>query len=598
MAQTPEITSETQQAAQMSRAVDRLQNAVAQQRDLPPIADASRQLAVTSGGVDVRVSEMVELALADPAIVIRLLRLVNGSAYETRDRSDVLSMNRAITLLGHEQIREQASNLKTIAEQRKRHTPMVGLAIAQAIFAASVARNLLDTRNPMVSDEGAVTTILSHLPDILCAIHAPDEVCALRAVRLLKPRVYDSIFRELLGMETATFGREVIESWALPVKALDTISRSRQRLSPVMAARDWLPIAISLANDLSQITRIQSNGDRQQALMELVRRFGHVMDIDSPRLEGLLEQSAYEAIGLERSMGCPKDEQFVARLLTPVLQHIDGDEDFWSLRERLDITGVVARVMPKPRPSMYARQVTAIAKFEAHRQASDEADKTDRTHERLERVLKDIQAFLPHYYAAEDKGLYRKTESIPGEPLPRKPTRRERTVSRVGPFIFDGLRMAAGYEGVSLYLKHTENDFFFPAWITPEPAIFDKGHNISINDHDLISKASQNRVDAQIANSSIAKVLDRLPDWFRQQHPDCRSFVFLPLRTEDSLRGFIIAERKHPDNDGLSLESMEALRKIRDAFNAALDIAEKTVDVSSESESPIEEQQGEIVSTH
>lgn len=597
MAQTPGLTQESQHAAEMSRAVDRLQNAIAQQRDLPPIEQASRQLAATSKEVDVRVSEMVELALADPAIVVRLLRIVNGSAYETRDRSDVLSMNRAITLLGHEQIREQATNLRTVAERRRPNTPMVGLAIAQAIFAASIAKNLLDTRNPMVSDEGAVTVILSHLPEILCAMHTPDEVCALRAVKQLKPRVYDSIFRELLGMETTSLCREIIESWALPSKALETITKSRQRLSPVMAARDWLPIAVGLANDVANAVRIQSHTDRQHALMDLVRRYGNVMDIDSPRLDGLLEQSAYETIGLERSIGCPESEQIAAKLLTPVLKREDGDEDFWLLRERLDITGVIARVKPRPRPSIYAREVQAIARAQAHQQASDTADSADRIHRRLERVLKDMQDFLPHYYAAEDKNLYRKTESIPGESLPRTPSRRERTVSRVGPFIFDGLRMAAGYEGVSLYLKRAQEDIFFPAWIAPEPEIFDKGYEISIKDKDLISKASQNRVDAHIANCGITKIHDRLPDWFRQQHPRCRSFIYLPLRTEESIRGFIIAERSHPDNDGLSLKSMETLRQIRDAFNNALTLAEAVSDTPDQDAASIKTD-GEIVSTH
>lgn len=597
MAQAPGVTQESQHAAEMSRAVDRLQNAIAQQRDLPPIEHASRQLAGASIEADVRVSEMVELALTDPAIVIRLLRIVNGSAYETRDRSDVLSMNRAITLLGHEQIREQATNLRAVAERRKPNTPMVGLAIAQATFAANIAKNLLDTRNPMISDEGAVTVILSHLPEILCAMHAPDEVCALRAVKQMKPRVYDSICRELLGMETASLSREIIESWALPTKALETITKSRQRLSPVMAARDWLPIAVGLANDVGNVIRIQSSSERQQALMEIVRRYGNVMDIDSPRLDGLLEQSAQEAIGLERSIGCPESEQIIAKLLGPTLKHEDGNEQFWLLRERLDITGVIARVKPRPRPSIYAREVQAIGRSEANQQVSDRADAADRIHRRLERVLKDVRDFLPHYYAAEDRSLYRKTESIPGESLPRTPSRRERTVSRVGPFVFDGLRMAAGYEGVSLYLKRTNDDVFFPAWIAPEPAIFDKGYEISVKDKDLISKASQNRVDAHIANCGITKIQDRLPDWFRQQHPSCRSFIYLPLRTEESIRGFIIAERSHPDNDGLSLESMESLRQIRDAFNSALELAEASSDTSLRP-AKAASTDGEIVSTH
>lgn len=153
-----------------SQAYQRLRAAIDSQRDLPPLGDAPRRLISAARNVDGRIEAMVQLALSDPAIVVRLLRIVNGSAYETRDRADVVSIHRAITLLGNDEIINQANVLRDRFERGEKISPMALMAIAQTAFAACFARNLLDTRNPMVSDEGAVAVILSHLPEILCAM--------------------------------------------------------------------------------------------------------------------------------------------------------------------------------------------------------------------------------------------------------------------------------------------------------------------------------------------------------------------------------------------------------------------------------------------
>lgn len=564
-----------------SQAYQRLRSAIESQRDLPPLGDAPRRLASAANDIEGKVDTMVQLALSDPALVIRLLRIVNGSAYETRDRANVVSMHRAITLLGNDEVRHQSTVMRERSERNEKISPMASMAIAQTVFAACFARNLLDTRNPMVSDEGAVAVILSHLPDIVCAMQAPDEVCALKTVRKYKPGLYDSVFRELFATEPGTLGRQIIESWSLPTAVLDTISRSRQRHSPAMAARDWLPIGVGLANDVAQCVRLDTQSERDAAILEIVRRYGHVMDIDTPRLEAMLEQSAYEAISLERSASNPTEKLMVSQLLQPVLRRTDRTESFWYLPTRLDITGVIRRTLPIPAPSIYER-------FEAPQETD-----TDQICIRLNRVLGDLNKFIPHYNRAENDGLYRKAEPIPGEPVPRLPTRRERTVSRVGPFLFDGFRMAVGYDSVACYLMPSDDDLLFPAWIAPEPAVFDKAREISIKHDDLISKASQNRIDAYIANSATARIQDRLPLWFKRAHPHCRSFVYLPLTNGENLRGFIIAEHHHVDDESISKESMNVMREIRDAFNEALAVAE-----AADALAATEPETGTATSTH
>lgn len=558
MQDNPSTANKDPEIKVVSKGLIRLRALIEDQRDLPPLREASEHLARTAASQEVRVGDLVDIALMDPAIVVRLLRIVNGSAYETRDRADVVCMQRAISLIGHQEIGNQADNLKNRREHRHSLTPMAAMAIGQAIFAARFAQNLLDTRNPMISDEGAVTVFISHLPTILCAMVAPDEACALKAVRAMKPRLYDSIFRELLGVEVSALNRKIVETWALPQATLQSITKSRQRQAPVMAARDWLPIAVALANEISDCVRIEQLNEREERMMEIVRKFGAVMDIDSPRLSAMIEQTSYQIIGLERSLSISSADQVLVNLLQPTLRRTDSREPFWWLPERLDVTGIIGRVQPTPRPSIYpGRTPTDI-------------HATNEVEEKLKIVKQDMSDFIPHFFAALNDGLFQKTEAIPGETITRHPSNAELATSRIGPFMFDGLRMAVGYDCVSLYLKNETKETFNPAWISPEPTIFNKGDEIRTDQQDLISKASNSQIDAQISNCKSVKIQDRLPTWFRLNHEQCRSFVFLPLSAGKTLRGFIIAENFHVDNDSLSKPSMILLREIRDAFNNAL----------------------------
>ncbi len=559
----------------VSAAVTRLHEAIDQQRDLPPNALAAHQLARAARARKARVSDLVEVALADPAIVVRLLRLVNGTSYQTRDRSDVVSMHRAIALMGHEPTSAEAEALRTVADNRAPVKPIVAQAIAQAIFAANFARNLLDTRNPMVSDEGAVTAILSHVPTVLMAMHAPHECCALRAVKKYKPILHDAMFRELFGVDEATLQHEILNAWSLPSTVATTIGRSRQRKAPAMTARDWLPIAVGMANEMVSCVGLEFHADREAALVDIVRRYGKVMDVDTPRLQAMLELSAHDAIRIERATGAPPENQAVKQLLQPYLNRTDYFAPIWELPERLDLTGVISRVQRRPRHSIYApRRHSSIAPAAA---AAAMASTPVDALERLNRVHQDIKEFLPHYEAAESNGLYNKPELLPGESTARPVSRFDRAITRVGPFLFDGLQMAMGFEGIAFYTCQSNEDAFVPAWLAPEPVSFSKNTGIRIDGDDLISKAANNRVDAHIANSSTEKVQSSLPSWFRSRHPHCRSFVFLPLVNDarNRLRGFIIAERHVVDKDGISKDCIAKMRLLRDTFNEVLSRAER-----------------------
>ncbi|MEZ5738736.1 MAG: HDOD domain-containing protein [Burkholderiaceae bacterium] len=79
---------------------------------MPALSLAPARLASLAANSQVRENELARVALSDPALALRLLRVANGSTYSSRDRSEVVTVSRAIALLGHDQIASHARQVR------------------------------------------------------------------------------------------------------------------------------------------------------------------------------------------------------------------------------------------------------------------------------------------------------------------------------------------------------------------------------------------------------------------------------------------------------------------------------------------------------
>jgi hypothetical protein len=539
-------------------ALRRLRQSLRSRRDLLTTGFAGRQLAAMAADPGARISDMVDLSFADPAIAVRLIRMANSSTYDTRDRSDVVSVARAIALLGFEQTRSYSRSLPTLSDTvRQDRIAMVRTEMAATTFTARFARNLLDTRNPLVSDEGALTVIIARLWPVLSAMHVPHEMAALRYVQRNKPKLASTIHRELFHEPVTNLSREIVESWSLPRSCLAAINRSELRPSPVMAGRDWLPLAIGLALSVGEAIRLPLPEDRKSALQGLVARYRHCIELDAAKLTGMIEECAFETIGLERSIGVSSDECAAPALLQPHLKGETYEEPWWTNFERVDATGVIARLRAdQMRRGINARdeQVEMITRL-ANGKPTD-------SQQRLQTLSDDIEQLSREYASAERDGLLNDQNTTPAQ----------RISARVTPLLLEGLRGALGYDHVTWFERGEYDDLFLPKLAVG----LDVGRcsafcNQRLPADDLFIAAIRNRVDLHIADCSVKKISTRLPPWFNQVLPGSHSFLLMPLFTNDQIVGFILGDRTCTDPDGLEESELNLIRKMRGELTGLYD---------------------------
>lgn len=541
-------------------ALARLRDSITRQRDLPATAYAPRRLSITAANLDVRIQELADLAFVDPAIVVRLLRIANSSSYETRDRTEVVAVQRAIALLGHDTVRVDVRKLPDFESRvPNEYRAMVRAEIAQTVFAAQVVYNLLDTRNPLVSDEGAVTVVISRLASILCAIVAPHEMCALRWVRQHHPHLHEAIERELFGRTEDQLNREIVEAWQLPRSVLATIGRARQRPQAVAQARDWLPLAVGLALEVAATPRIGARAARDDALMDIVGRYARHLDIDGPRLDGLLEESAVKAIRMERTLGCDAAELAIAPLLQPLMKRASHQEGWWPAMERLDITGVITRLKTQDRKPEFIVKASSTPR-DAHV-----------AEQQLATLHGDLCALIDAHGAFEADPRFQTSTDTPWE----------RICTRIAPRLLDGIREIMRFQQTALFLRDRNDKPMVVASASPPMASAGAGVSVGVTSSaaDLFSVAMGNRVDLHIEDCTIAKISRRLPAWFSMQFEHAHSFVLLPLANEQRSTGFILGIWHNAEPEGISKAELAQLQKIRDAL---FDAFERSSPVATE----------------
>ncbi|MEZ5660126.1 MAG: HDOD domain-containing protein [Burkholderiaceae bacterium] len=536
-------------------ALKRLRAAVDVQRDLPSINDAPRRLALMAGNEDARMQDLTEIAFADPALTLRLIRVANGSAYGNRDRTDVVHISRALALMGVEQARIEARRLKPLTEMvATNRQQMVRDSIGYAVFAGHFARNLLDTRNPLVSDEGAITAMLACLPEIVLTLHAPHELTALRYVERHHPTYLESINRELLSKSIQDLGREVVERWSLPRSALETIATIGARPSPAINGRDWLGLGVSLSLAVLRALRVAEPHDRATALQEVVRRFHSAMSIDGARLHALIEFVIQEAIGLERSLTSGDTASVMDRLFGPYLANDAFEPAYWASLEMLDATGTISRLKNRSAMNEHGPRIANVD--------LNAAGKPVNAADQLAALLDEMRTTIETYDHGERDGEFAHLTNTPYE----------RVRTRIVPRVLHGLLVALGYERVVWFEHRPANEDWLPtaaAGVTVTH-LQELGRT-RIEPNNLFGAILRNGIDMHIADCTEPKISHNLPKWFNMLYPSTRSFLIVPVKVDGKARGFILADRACTDPAGLSEKELQLARQIRDMLAGLLE---------------------------
>ncbi|MBL8342049.1 MAG: HDOD domain-containing protein [Rubrivivax sp.] len=270
---------------------------------LPASAGAGARAARLAMMERERNNELAEVVLEDLALSFELLRVVNTAQVrgaQVSGNGPVLTVRRAIAMVGLEGVRRAALGLRTwpgpLGEPAAAELERV---MERCKRAGRVAMAL---RSPVYDGEVVyLLTLLQNLGRLVVQYHFPDDAAQIRRLMQPGPPARDGDPPEpgmseegaafaVLGADIDALGHAVARWWGLPEMVLGMIRRPAPSapVHPPQTDEDMLRLVASCANEAVD-AMAQPAAKVASALQRVVQRYGRLLDLSLRDLQEALQ---------------------------------------------------------------------------------------------------------------------------------------------------------------------------------------------------------------------------------------------------------------------------------------------------------------------
>lgn len=229
--------------------------------DLPTLPPVFLNIMRLMRDPDTPIKEVARVVESDPAIAMKLLRLINSSFYGLARTVD--SVHQAIVLLGANALKNvviSVSIFKTMNSQDKSSAIFNREAFWLHSIGCGLAARCLGKRLGFERDEeGFIAGIIHDIGKVVLDKYFHDELAAVvDQVRQKKISFYQAE-QEVLGISHAEIGAFLAENWKLPEKLVEVIDR-HHNFNPESESAH-LAALIQVSDMVTRRYRIGSGGD-------------------------------------------------------------------------------------------------------------------------------------------------------------------------------------------------------------------------------------------------------------------------------------------------------------------------------------------------
>lgn len=290
------------------------------QPDLTAVKTSMLSLQQLSRSDRSHVRALTTLIHDDPAMLAKLLRLVNAAYFRSVGGGEITSMARAVHLMGFVKVGMLASSLRLFdtlppGAQGQR----LQQEFARAQLAALIAQALCHSRAH--ADSIHLSALFQRLGDMLAGLHFRDEaqviddqldLQSLAPESLPRQRARDRLARAQWGVTIEELGHGVARSWGWPESLLAGMrslhpGSTGEPLAGDDYARVLCTAANALAGELMQLPHTGSPEERAAARGRLAqafaRRLAEALDLDADTLPDTLEQVHADWLALLKALG-------------------------------------------------------------------------------------------------------------------------------------------------------------------------------------------------------------------------------------------------------------------------------------------------------
>jgi putative nucleotidyltransferase with HDIG domain len=268
---------------------------------LPSLPQTLLEIQKVAGDTNSSASDLARCILRDQALTMRVLKVVNSVMYRRSDQDEVLTVQKAVVVLGFRTVKQLALGLSVFEMMSKlsRSPQLLGLA-RHSLVTAGFAQNLAEASGTICPDQAFVTGLIHDIGKVVLIECDPGTMDLVNQELAQGSHPHDAERRHF-GISHDRAGRRLAARWGLPTELQDVIGEHHDH-DPLDPPRNLSPLlgTIVFANAMATFTCRQENLAREH---NILRKAGRVLGIPARHLDGIHEQVAAEAGGLGRALG-------------------------------------------------------------------------------------------------------------------------------------------------------------------------------------------------------------------------------------------------------------------------------------------------------
>lgn len=508
--------------------------------DFPALSESVSTINKIAGSEKETIASLSNSILKDFSLTNKILRLVNSAYYRQAGGGNISTISRAVLVLGFDAVRNIAITVMLFEHlQNKGNATQLKEEFLRANLAAILAKDI-GVRSASARDveQVFICSLFHNLGRLLSQFYFPDESEEIKRLIEQKSCSENAAAIQVLGLTFEELGVGIARSWGFPVLIVSSMRKLPEGIvRKANSPEERLRILSSFANELCGLISSVEPEQHDKELSKVAARFSDSIALSEHVLQETLERSFQEVaqfagiigINLKQSSFGRQMRQWGAAANVGAAPDTGGGSASSTLTVDSTATSatVLGAVVPAGAPG---------SMFDADGEDGQAPQTSGNSEVILMAGIQDISNTLVEDFKLND-------------------------VLRI---ILETMYRAKGFKRVILCVRDARaNTMLGRFGFGPDAPEITKCFNFPLNfTPDIFHAALSKGVDILINDTNDAKIVGRIPPWYRKG-VNAGTFVIFPLTIRNLPVAMIYADSDHAGEIVIPEKELSLLRTLR-----------------------------------
>jgi HD-like signal output (HDOD) protein len=278
---------------------------IQRQSNLPAFADHMAQLTKAVGDESTTLNLITNIILKNVSLTAMVLRAANSIHYNPRGKP-ILSVSRAVTIMGWDSILNLGSGVllfESFREQMDKPKELILLML----LTGNHARQIAMRSGLRGIEEAYLCGMFRNLGELIAACYLPKEYAEILHSAHVTQHSEAETCERVLNFRFEDLGKAMAHHWNLPDTVANCMDNPDLPAPPTPSDLEKLRIMSSFSHALSAAVYRKDASECQDALKELVNKYGAALPVKEIDIPAILEAALLETEDTFRAAHIPLD---------------------------------------------------------------------------------------------------------------------------------------------------------------------------------------------------------------------------------------------------------------------------------------------------